>query len=223
MATKGIGENTRISKDSSNNVLEFYFLAVKLKELIRTGWKQWNVNETRLESVAEHIYGTCMLAIAMDSEYNYDVDLRKVIMMLAVHELEEIIISDVTPFQGVSEEEKLERGHEAILQVLKNLNKGDDYCKLILEFDAHQTKESKFAYMCDKLECNLMSFYYDSSHDYELKKASKELQENAQTLVISENGRLTMGECFYKYEIQQNRLDANFTEVLEDAWKVFRG
>lgn len=223
MSAKMSSKNTRKSKESSNNVLEFYFLAVKLKELIRTGWKQWNVNETRLESVAEHIYGTCMLAIAMDSEYDYDVDLRKVIMMLVVHELEEIIISDITPFQGVSEEEKLERGHEAILQVLKNLNKGDNYCELILEFDARQTKESKYAGMCDKLECNLMSLYYDSSHTYELKNASKELQENAQTIELSENGRLTMGECFYKYELEKNRLDANFTEVLKDAWKVFRG
>lgn len=215
--------STRKSNDSSKNVLEFYFLATHLKELIRTGWRQWNVDRVRLESVAEHIYGTCMLAVAMDSEYDYDIDLRKVIMMLAVHELEEIIISDITPFQGVSEEEKLERGHQAVLQILKNLNKGDNYCELILEFDAHQTKESKFAYMCDKLECDLMSFQYDSNHDCELSKASKELQENAQTVQLSENGNLTMGECFYKYEIEKNRLDANFSEVLEDAWRVFKG
>ena len=40
-----------------------------------------------------------MLAIAMKSEYQYDIDIEKVILMLAVHELEEIVIGDLTLFQ----------------------------------------------------------------------------------------------------------------------------
>ena len=33
--------------------------------------------------------------------------------------------------------------------------------ELFLEFDAHETKEAKFAYMCDKLECDLQCKLYD--------------------------------------------------------------
>ncbi|MBO4517221.1 hypothetical protein J5751_07555 [bacterium] len=33
------------------------------------------------------MFGVQMLAIAMKSEYNYDVDIQKVIMMIAIHEL----------------------------------------------------------------------------------------------------------------------------------------
>lgn len=72
----------------AENVVKFYVLCNKLKNVIRTGWKDWHVNRDRLESVAEHIYSVQMLAIAMNSEYKYDVDIFKVIMMLAVHELE---------------------------------------------------------------------------------------------------------------------------------------
>ena len=49
------------------NVVKYYLLCNKLKNLIRTGWKDWNVQSDRLESVAEHIYGVQMLAIAMKS------------------------------------------------------------------------------------------------------------------------------------------------------------
>jgi putative hydrolase of HD superfamily len=69
------------------NVINYYVLCNKLKNVIRTGWKDWNVQRERLESVAEHIFGVQMLAISMKSEYNYDVDILKVIMMIAIHEL----------------------------------------------------------------------------------------------------------------------------------------
>ena len=73
--------------EKEKNVINYYVLCNKLKNVIRTGWKDWNVQKERLESVAEHIFGVQMLAIAMKSEYNYDIDILKVIMMIAIHEL----------------------------------------------------------------------------------------------------------------------------------------
>jgi putative hydrolase of HD superfamily len=73
--------------EKEKNVINYYVLCNKLKNVIRTGWKDWNVQRERLESVAEHIFGVQMLAIAVKSEYNYDVDILKVIMMIAIHEL----------------------------------------------------------------------------------------------------------------------------------------
>ena len=51
--------------EREERVLGYYVLCNKLKDLIRTGWKNWNVDRDRIESVAEHIYGTQQLAIAM--------------------------------------------------------------------------------------------------------------------------------------------------------------
>jgi putative hydrolase of HD superfamily len=78
--------------EKEKNVINYYVLCNKLKNVIRTGWKDWNVQRERLESVAEHIFGVQMLAIAMKSENNYDVDISKVILMIAIHELGETII-----------------------------------------------------------------------------------------------------------------------------------
>ena len=142
------------------NVIKYYVTCNRLKNVIRTGWKDWHVKKDRIESVAEHIFGVQMLAIAMKSEYGYEIDLMKVIFMLAVHELGETVIGDLTQFQiGREEKEKLE--HEAVHQVLADLLDGDQIEALFLEFDARETKEALFAYQCDKLECDLQSKLYD--------------------------------------------------------------
>ena len=151
------------------NVINYYVLCNKLKNVIRTGWKDWNVQSDRIESVAEHIFGVQMLALAMYSEYQYDIDIMKVIFMLAVHELGETVIGDLTQFQ-ISKEEKEKIEHEAVHKILSGLLDGNQIEKLFLEFDSHSTKEAMFAYQCDKLECDLQSKLYDEEGCVDLNK-----------------------------------------------------
>lgn len=149
------------------NVVKYYVLCNKLKNIIRTGWKSWNVDKERLESVAEHIFGVQMLAIAVCSEYHYDVDLMKVLFMLAIHELGEIIIGDLTQFQ-ISKKEKMEIEQEAVKNILGNLFLGKEIEELFLEFEERKTKEAIFAYQCDKLECDLQCKLYDEEERVDL-------------------------------------------------------
>ena len=146
--------------NSAKNVINYYVLCNKLKHVIRTGWKKWNVKSDRIESVAEHIYSVQMLAIAMYSEYKYDIDIKKVIMMLAIHELEEILIGDLTLFE-IKNDDKNKIGHEAIKKVLSNLINKNELESLILEFDEKKTKEALFAFFCDKLDADLQCKLYD--------------------------------------------------------------
>lgn len=151
------------------NVIRYYVLCNKLKDVIRTGWKDWNVERQRVESVAEHIFGVQMLAIAMYSEYKYNIDISKVILMLAVHELEEIYIGDLTQFQ-ISREAKEKLGRDAVCKVLGDMVCSEEIADLILEFDERKTNEAKFAYHCDKLECDLQSKLYDEEGCVDLTK-----------------------------------------------------
>lgn len=82
--------------------------------------------------IAEHIFGVQMLAIAMKSEYEYDIDILKVIYMLAIHELGETIIGDLTQFQ-ISKHEKEKIEHEAVHNILASLLDGKEIEKLFLE------------------------------------------------------------------------------------------
>src|SRR5574344_1467774 len=151
------------------NVFKYYVLCNKLKNVIRTGWKDWRVQRERIESIAEHIYGVQMLAIAIKSEYNYDIDIEKVILMLAIHELGETIIGDLTQFQ-ISKQEKEKIEHDAVHKILNGLIDGSNLEKIFLEFDAHETKESLFAYQCDKLECDIQCKLYDEEKCVDLNQ-----------------------------------------------------
>ena len=198
------------------SVINYYVICNRLKNVIRTGWKNWNVQRERIESVAEHIFGVQMLAIAMKSEYQYDVDIMKVIFMLAVHELGETVIGDLTQFQ-ISKEEKEKLEHQAVNKILSGLLDGNQIEQLFLEFDAHNTKESIFAYQCDKLECDLQSKLYDEDGCVDLNKQDgNDILRNPRVQELLKNGAswstmwLRFGQQVYPY-------DNNFRAVSDYA------
>ena len=139
----------------------FYLYCDKLTQMIRTGWVKWHVDSDRLESIAEHIYSTSMLALGIWSEYDVDIDIEKVMMMLACHEMEEILIGDKTLFE-ISRSDKLLEGHEAISFLLAPLKRGSQIRDLILEFDERESKEARFSFFVDKFQFELKSKIYDS-------------------------------------------------------------
>lgn len=193
------------------NVIEYYVLCNKLKHVIRTGWQDWNIDCDRLESVAEHVYGVLMLAISMYSEFDYDLDLNKVLYMISVHELEEIIIGDLTMFQ-IDREEKKKKGHEAIAKILANLKKKDEIMNLILEFDERKTKEALFAYQCDKLECDLQARLYDLTGCADVKRGSEEMLNKPRVHELYEKG-YTLSEMWLKFGQETYPYDENFISV----------
>lgn len=194
------------------NVINYYVICNRLKNVIRTGWKNWNVQRERIESVAEHIFGVQMLAIAMKSEYQYEVDIMKVIFMLAVHEPGETIIGDLTQFQiSKNDKEKLE--HEAVNKILSGLLDGNQIEQLFLEFDAHNTKESIFAYQCDKLECDLQSKLYDEEGCVDLNKQDgNDTLKNQRVQELLKNG-VSWSTMWLKFGQQVYPYDNNFRAV----------
>ena len=92
--------------EKSNSIIKFYLYANSLKEKIRTGWIEIGIAKKRLESVAEHVYGCLMLALSIDSEYELKLDMYKVLKMLSLHELEEILMGDITLRGSITKQEK---------------------------------------------------------------------------------------------------------------------
>ena len=171
----------------------------------------------RLESVAEHIYSTQMLAIAMYSEFDYDLDISKVIKMLAIHELEETIIGDFTPYQ-LETEKKMEMGHRAILRALEPLKDKQYWIDLIMEFDARKTKEAIFAYHCDKLECDLQCKLYDEGNYVDLNnQKSNQASENENVKHLLEEG-YSWSQMWIKNDLHLIDFDENFRKVNEYAF-----
>ncbi len=210
-----------MEKSKMENAMRFYLLATKLKYKIRSGWDKthWNVTSKRLESVAEHSFGTCILAIALDSEFEYDIDLNKVIKMLVLHELGEVIIGDITPFDGISPKEKLKIEHEAIAKVVGNLVKKQEIIDLLLEFDERKTKEAIFAHHCDKLEANLQAkVYQDRGYQRPLTdQASNVAFESSKVQKILEDGAQNAFDVWYECDKSLFEDDEVFAQMLEYA------
>lgn len=193
-------------------VVNYYVLCNKLKDVIRTGWIDWKVQRERVESIAEHIFGVQMLAIAMKSEFEYDIDIMKVIYMLAIHELGETVIGDLTQFQ-IDKDEKEKIEHDAVHKILASLIDGEKIEALFLEFDSHETPEAKFAYQCDKLECDIQCKLYDQEQCVDLTHQEGNNTVNDGTVKeLLETGKswsqmwLEFGQSRYPY-------DKNFLSV----------
>ena len=198
-------------------VIGYYVLCNKLKDLVRTGWKNWNVDRDRVESVAEHIYGTQQLAIAMQNVYYYNIDLTKVIMMLSVHELEETIIGDLTQFD-ISREEKKKIGQKAVEEIFNKFELKQSIKELILEFDERKTDEAKFAYMCDKLECDVQSKLYDEEKCVDLNNQNNKALDNNRVQKMLEEGK-SWSEMWMEFGREHYSYDRNFRSVSEYAEK----
>ena len=198
------------------NVIEYYVLCNKLKNIIRTGWKNWKVKKRRIESVAEHIYGTQMLAIAIYSEYKYNINIKKVIMMLALHELEEIKIGDITPFQ-ITQKEKKKLGKKAVEDIVKNLNIKENIENIIDEFDERKTKEALFAHHIDKLEADLQCKLYDEENCVNLnKQEGNKICNNIEVQKLLSEGK-SWSTMWIEFDKKRYNYDDNFKAILDYA------
>lgn len=182
-------------EDKIKTIIDYYILTNKLKDVIRSGWKAWGVKRARVESVAEHIYGTCMLAVAIWSETLPEVNLAEVLMMLALHETEEIIIGDITPYDKEEKQKIKANGEKAVLAIFKDLIAKDVYFKLVHDFDTLATKEAVFARKCDKLESDLQARLY-SDEGALLFENGGQIKDNADIIKLKEKAGDDVADMF---------------------------
>ena len=206
-------------KEKLKNSMRFYMLATQLKYKIRSGWDKshWNVSKSRLESIAEHVYGTCILALSIDSEFKTNLDINKVIKMLVLHELGEVIIGDITPFDGITPEEKMKKEHEAMREVIGDLVNHEEYLSLLFEFDAKKTKESIFAHHCDKLEADIQAkVYQDMGCQHPLNEQEKNVVfKNDRIQQMVKDGAQTAFDIWYEWDKSLYYDDEDFARLLD--------
>ncbi|MCI8362588.1 MAG: HD domain-containing protein [Clostridia bacterium] len=190
-------------------VLDFYDNLSVLKEKERTGWIKWNITGRR-ESVNDHTTSAQHLAWALYSEYDIDVNIEHVIAMLSIHEIGESIIGDITAYDGVDSKSKAKREREAVVSICSNLKKGDILISLFDEFEAKETPEAKFAYLCDKLDFDLQARLYCNDNRCSIEKATYEMISIKQIQEIIENCAKTAWDVFWKAD--KPKFDGTYLE-----------
>jgi 5'-deoxynucleotidase YfbR-like HD superfamily hydrolase len=124
----------------------------------------------------------------------------------------------VTQFEiSKAEKEKIE--HEAVHNILKDLIDGEEVEKIFLEYDEHKTKESIFAYQCDKLECDLQCKLYDEEKCVivDKEKYTKNVDDETVIKLFEQNN--SWSDMWIKFSQLKYNYDKNFMAVSNYALK----
>lgn len=188
-----------MEKEKFQKILELYWEHSTLRETERSGWKKWNVSGRR-ESISDHSSSAQILALALYSELDElaSIDIEHVITLLSIHEVGEARIGDITPYNGITPEEKAKMEREAVVSIFENLIMGKWLISLFDEFEAKETPEAKFAYLCDKLDCDLRAQEYSSDGRCSINTATYEIVSHPKVQEALSNGAKTVWEVFWE-------------------------
>lgn len=130
-------------------VLEFLRSAGRLKDTLRSSWTA----EGRPESVAQHTWRLCLMALVLADRYP-DVDFARLVKICIVHDLGEAIGGDVPAIEQVPGESKAAQEREDLLQLLRPLPERtrEEITALWDEYEAASSPEARLAKALDKLE-----------------------------------------------------------------------
>jgi len=205
-----------ITEKQYRNLICVYDTLETLEAKIRQGVINWNITGIRRESIAEHVYSVQQLAWLMWLATNEKIDILKVVSMLSIHEVEETIIGDITPYSGITPEQKREMGIKAVKKVLGNLKQYEFMHSLINEFDDEKTPDAFFAHLCDKLDCDLTVKHYSDGGYCSIENATDAMKNNPKIQKLIADGAKTVADAFIMAD-EHMYVGTIFEEVLNVA------
>ncbi|KAH8273823.1 hypothetical protein KR044_001148, partial [Drosophila immigrans] len=148
------------------DILQFMELIGNLKHTKRTGWVLRDVNDC--ESISGHMYRMSMLTFLLDGSEGLN-QIRCMELAL-VHDLAESLVGDITPFCGVSKDEKRAMEFKAMEDICKLIEpRGKRIMELFEEYENAQSPESRFVKDLDRLDMVMQAFEYEKRDNCLLK------------------------------------------------------
>lgn len=154
-------------------------------------------------------------------------------MMLALHETEEIIIGDITPYDNENKQKIKQNGQKAVLAIFKNLIAKDVFFKLVHDFDERKTKEAIFAHKCDKLEADLQARLYSDEGVLKFENGG-DIKQNKDIILLRQKAGADVADMFAvwdgKYFEDENDIflkinkylqGKNILKKVQKKWKIF--
>ena len=200
----------------NNKVIEFYLAVQKLKNEIRTGWQELKIRD-RLESVAEHVFGELVLAIALDSECDLNVDMNKVFKMIVLKELKKVDLKEITTSRDHSNDKDLT--YETMARITNGLVKQDELMQLVDEAKKCETKEAKLVFQISKLESDLQAKVYDLEGRFDLDVAledAKYFGEELSNEIIPQMKNASDGFILYDRKYYEDPIFKELSEEIQN-------
>ncbi|MFP4609089.1 MAG: HD domain-containing protein [Candidatus Natronoplasma sp.] len=142
-----------------------------LKDTDRQGWKR--VGVANPESVADHSYRCAVIGWVLGEEL--DLDTKKLIKLLLIHDVPEAKIGDLTPYDVPCKEEKTDLEKRALVELLEEsgVKEKEDIVSLWKEFESGESKEAEIARDIDKFEMILQAVEYKEKKEHAEKDFSE--------------------------------------------------
>ena len=128
---------------------------MELKDVQRAGWVRAGVQSP--ESVAAHSWGMAVLALKLCPE---GLDLTEVLKLCLVHDLPEVIVGDLTPYDDTSTKAADER---TAMETL-----APEWVELFDAYEGQTTAEARFVKSLDKLDMGLQALIYQQTQGVNL-------------------------------------------------------
>jgi putative hydrolase of HD superfamily len=155
----------------SSPLLDALLCLQSLQDLPRTGWIQRGIRSS--ETIAGHILGTCELVLALGPRVDPPLDTDRAVALAVVHDAPEALLGDLprTASELLPEGAKRTAEEHAARRVLGPLS--DLALARFAEHAGGETREARFARVCDRLQLGVRLLGYrrsglDGLQDFEV-------------------------------------------------------
>lgn len=149
-------------------LVDFCLFVQRIKGVKRTGWVREGVHAS--ESVGDHMYSMGVMALVL-ARADGTLDADRCVRLALVHDLAEALVGDITPFDGVSKEEKFRLEEEAMQRIAASAGSPGLAAELVAlwrEYDAGETREARLVKDVDKLEMLVTAHAYEEAQAVDL-------------------------------------------------------
>lgn len=138
-----------MERSSLDGILAFLRATERLKNVTRSAWS----SEGRRESVAEHSWRLCLMAMMLHGGFP-DVDFARLVKICLIHDLGEAIGGDIPAPQQAAAGSKSENERRDLLTLLDPLppDLRSEVAALWDEYEEARSPEARLAKALDKLE-----------------------------------------------------------------------
>ncbi len=157
--------------------LEIISVAEKLKCTTRHS----DTSSGRRESVAEHCWRLCLMAMLMEEDFP-EADMLKVLKMCIIHDLGEAFTGDIATFNKTeADSEKEKSAYEHWIEAFPDFQK-NQFSALLSEMEAIESTEARLYKALDKLEAVIqhnesdISSWLPLEYDLQLTYGSEEVK-----------------------------------------------
>lgn len=136
--------------------MDFIVEVDKVKQIIRQTYLS---DASRKEDDAEHSWHLALMAVLLSEYSNEEVELKKVVPMVLIHDLVEIDAGDTYAYDEAGAQTKVERETKAADRIFGMLpeDQGRWFRDLWDEFEAYESADAKFAHVLDNCQPLLLN------------------------------------------------------------------